>query len=82
MRYWMALCAIPGLNIRLYFAKSAQPTRAEIDAAWMAENPEGRPLKWDTENLPLRDCYPGCAGVEEIKVVMLPKRSKIRSEVA
>lgn len=71
LNLWVARCALPGLNIMLYIVKPTKPTRADVDKVWMRGNPGGSPLVWDCEGLPLRDCYPGCVGVEKLDVTVL-----------
>ncbi len=65
MRYWMARTCLPGVNVPIYLAKETKPTIDDVDKAWQSEG--NRPLVREN-NLPLRDSYPACAGVVEIKI--------------
>lgn len=71
MRIWRINAAVPGLNVPFYMACDERPTHDQINAAWMQKS--SVPLKdpATTRDAPLKDCYPGYAGVDEIEVRVL-----------
>lgn len=65
---WKVNAALPGLDVPFYIRAADCPTHEEINAVWMRSSKV--PLKDPvaTRDAPLRDCYPGYAGVVQIRV--------------
>lgn len=74
MAIWKVNAALPGLNVPFYMECEERPTHEQINAVWMGPKGSKVPLKdpTKTRDLPLRDCYPGYAGVDLIEVHQIP----------